>query len=34
MRYWNEVYTDFPTYENLTSTGTLGANDSFTLNYF
>ena len=20
MRYWNEVYTDFPTYENLTST--------------
>jgi carbamoyl-phosphate synthase large subunit len=34
MRYWNEVYTDFPTYENLTSTGTLGANDSFTVNYF
>jgi carbamoyl-phosphate synthase large subunit len=34
MRYWNEVYTDFPTYENLTSTGKLGANDSFTVNYF
>ncbi len=34
MRYWNEVYTDFPTYENLMSTGTVGANDSFTLNYF
>ncbi|HET7148095.1 MAG TPA: ATP-grasp domain-containing protein [Candidatus Nitrosopolaris sp.] len=34
MRYWNEVYTDFSTYENLTSTGTVGSNDSFTLNYF
>jgi len=34
MRYWNEVYTDFPTYEKLTSTGTVEDNDSFTLNYF
>ncbi|MGA9149772.1 MAG: ATP-grasp domain-containing protein [Candidatus Nitrosopolaris sp.] len=34
MRYWNEVYTDFPTYEKVRSTGRVGNNSSFTLNYF
>jgi carbamoyl-phosphate synthase large subunit len=34
MRYWNEVYTDFPTYEKARSTGRVGNNNSFTLNYF
>jgi carbamoyl-phosphate synthase large subunit len=34
MRYWNEVYTDFPTYEKARSTGRVGKNNSFTLNYF
>lgn len=34
MRYWNEVYTDFPTYEKVRSTGRVGNNTSFTLNYF
>ncbi|HXX99163.1 MAG TPA: ATP-grasp domain-containing protein [Candidatus Bathyarchaeia archaeon] len=34
MRYWNEVYTDFPTYEKARNTGRVGNNDSFTLNYF
>ena len=34
MRYWNEVYTDFDTYEKTRNTGRVGNNDSFTLNYF
>lgn len=34
MRYWNEVYTDFRTYERVRSTGKIGENNSFTLNYF
>jgi carbamoyl-phosphate synthase large subunit len=34
MRYWNEVYTTFPTYEELLRTGAVGSNDSFTSNYF
>ncbi|MGC2681978.1 MAG: ATP-grasp domain-containing protein [Candidatus Nitrosopolaris sp.] len=34
MRYWNEVYTDFHTYEKARSTGRVGDNNSFTLNYF
>jgi carbamoyl-phosphate synthase large subunit len=34
MRYWNEVYIDFPTYEKVRSTGRVGDNSSFTLNYF
>jgi carbamoyl-phosphate synthase large subunit len=34
MRYWNEVYIDFPTYEKVRSTGRIGSNSSFTLNYF
>lgn len=34
MRYWNEVYTDFPTYEKARSTSRVSDNNSFTLNYF
>jgi carbamoyl-phosphate synthase large subunit len=34
MRYWNEVYTDFPTYQKARSTGRVGNNNSFILNYF
>jgi carbamoyl-phosphate synthase large subunit len=34
MRYWNEVYIDFPTYEKVRSTGRVGDNSSFTMNYF
>jgi carbamoyl-phosphate synthase large subunit len=34
MRYWNEVYTDFPTYQKARSTGRVRNNNSFILNYF
>jgi carbamoyl-phosphate synthase large subunit len=34
MRYWNEVYTDLPTYEKARNTGRVQDNNSFTPNYF
>jgi carbamoyl-phosphate synthase large subunit len=34
MRYWNEVYTTFETYEELLHTGAISGNDSFTSDYF
>ena len=34
MRYWNEVYISFHTYEGLLRTGTVGSNDSLISDYF
>jgi carbamoyl-phosphate synthase large subunit len=34
MRYWNEVYISFHTYEGLLRTGAIGPNDSLISDYF
>ena len=34
MRYWNEVYITFPTYEELLRSGAVGPNDSLIPDYF
>ncbi len=34
MRYWNEVYITFRTYEQLMRSGSVGDNDSFVSDYF